>query len=191
MMPDFQAANLLDEAGRLQYNQLLTTIRQVARSVFVDQFIHPILVGTSLYQGDLLAAAMKDMTMGFNFQDLEEEKKSTEDSPDPTGLKRAVYPLIKKRLSTSSPYVYTMGRIRGNDMIMADFAVSRKHAQIRISNDQYFLTDLESTNGCTINGERIPPNEEREFREGDEIGFARYRFHFIGAGELYDRFRDL
>ena len=40
--------------------------------------------------------------------------------------------------------------------------VSRRHARITLSNGQYFLEDLGSTNGTFINrGKRLPPDSVR------------------------------
>ena len=60
--------------------------------------------------------------------------------------------------------------------------VSRRHARITVSNGQYFLEDLGSTNGTFINrGKRLPPGQRQALCDGDEIivGKTFLRFHIM------------
>jgi hypothetical protein len=60
--------------------------------------------------------------------------------------------------------------------------VSRRHARITLSNGQYFLEDLGSTNGTFINrGKRLPPGQRQALCDGDEIivGKTFLRFHIM------------
>ena len=60
--------------------------------------------------------------------------------------------------------------------------VSRRHARITLSNGQYFLEDLGSTNGTFINrGKRMPPGQRQALCDGDEIivGKTFLRFHIV------------
>jgi hypothetical protein len=52
--------------------------------------------------------------------------------------------------------VTTMGSVEGNTIVLADPAVSRKHAGIRQVGNLYELADLGSTNGVYVNGHRMP-----------------------------------
>jgi hypothetical protein len=58
----------------------------------------------------------------------------------------------------------TLGRGLGNDIILEDTRVSRHHAQLSYRNRRFWLTDLGSTNGTFVNGERI---NEASLRSGD------------------------
>jgi len=60
--------------------------------------------------------------------------------------------------------------------------VSRRHARITLSNGQYFVEDLGSTNGTFINrGKRLPPGQRQVLCDGDEIivGKTFLRFHIV------------
>lgn len=60
--------------------------------------------------------------------------------------------------------------------------VSRRHARITLSNGQYFLEDLGSTNGTFINrGKRLSPGQRQVLCDGDEIivGKTFLRFHIV------------
>ncbi|MEZ4401737.1 MAG: FHA domain-containing protein [Kofleriaceae bacterium] len=52
--------------------------------------------------------------------------------------------------------VTTVGSVVGNSIVLADPAVSRKHAGIRRIDGGYELADLGSTNGIYVNGHRLP-----------------------------------
>jgi hypothetical protein len=62
--------------------------------------------------------------------------------------------------------VTTVGSVVGNTIVLADPAVSRKHAGIRRMDGTYELADLGSTNGIYVNGHRVP---KKTLEEGDVI----------------------
>jgi hypothetical protein len=50
----------------------------------------------------------------------------------------------------------TIGSVAGTTVVLADPAVSRKHACIRRVDGNYELADLGSTNGVYVNGHKVP-----------------------------------
>ena len=60
----------------------------------------------------------------------------------------------------------TIGR-EGCDITLGDPDVSRRHAEIQVSNGDILINDLGSTNGTFVNGERI--DQPRALRDGDEV----------------------
>lgn len=50
-----------------------------------------------------------------------------------------------------------------------DDAVSRRHAEVLRREDSYSIVDTGSTNGTLLNGEKLPPHEERLLAHGDRI----------------------
>lgn len=50
---------------------------------------------------------------------------------------------------------YTIGREAGNDIVIEDPQVSRRHAQLTRQGSSYLLEDIGSTNGSYVNGKRI------------------------------------
>jgi FHA domain/Transglycosylase SLT domain/Bacterial Ig domain len=72
----------------------------------------------------------------------------------------------------------SVGRARDNLICIDDPAVSQYHAVIEDRGDGFWLSDLDSTNGTTVNGE--PVTRERKLRDGDLIsigGVAAIAFH--------------
>jgi len=49
----------------------------------------------------------------------------------------------------------TIGRRSDNNIVIDDAGASRYHARIEASGDNFFLADLESTNGTLLNGEDV------------------------------------
>lgn len=57
-------------------------------------------------------------------------------------------------------------------------AVSRFHAKIEYLGGEYYLVDLNSTNGTYLNGERLKSNERRHLEPGDKVRFADVGYYF-------------
>jgi hypothetical protein len=74
-------------------------------------------------------------------------------------------PMANQTLSLSEE-VTTIGSVAGNTVVLADPAVSRKHAAIRKANGLYELADLGSTNGVYVNGHKMP---KKTLEPGDII----------------------
>ena len=62
--------------------------------------------------------------------------------------------------------VTTIGSVAGNTVVLADPAVSRKHAGIRKVESAYELADFGSTNGVYVNGQKVP---KKTLEAGDII----------------------
>lgn len=73
----------------------------------------------------------------------------------------------------------TVGRAQGNDLILDDTSVSRRHARLSVESGRLMLEDLGSANGTFIGGQRIAANtpslvsEDQPVRLGDvEVRFV-------------------
>lgn len=66
-----------------------------------------------------------------------------------------------------------------SDAVIPRATVSRVHARIRKMEDGYFLADLNSRNGTSVNGRMLRANEEYELQDEDEVDFAEARYVFI------------
>ncbi len=56
--------------------------------------------------------------------------------------------------------------------------VSRRHCRIFRQGDQFFVEDLQSTNGTRLNGQFIPPNQPRPLNDGDVLEFGLFKVTF-------------
>ena len=67
--------------------------------------------------------------------------------------------------------IATLGRASDNTVsFSSDSNVSRYHADIERRDGEFWLNDLGSSNGTTVNGERV--KEERRLEDGDEIALG-------------------
>jgi len=68
----------------------------------------------------------------------------------------------------------TLGRSRCCDCVISDLTVSRMHATLRRLDGSWWLLDVGSSNGTSVNGCRV--TDAVEVRPGDEIALGRSRF---------------
>jgi len=77
----------------------------------------------------------------------------------------------------------TIGRARSCDLVLESAFVSRKHARVAQRDEGFVVVDEGSTNGTTVNGERVV--EVRTLADGDRITIANITLDFVtrGSGE--------
>ncbi len=71
--------------------------------------------------------------------------------------------------------VTVLGRAADVDVPLDDAGVSRRHAEIHVTDDRYRVVDLGSTNGTFVDGERVTAGE---LRDGSTITVGRSRLVF-------------
>jgi signal transduction histidine kinase len=64
-----------------------------------------------------------------------------------------------------------IGRSSKSDVVLADSAISREHARLRMDRDHLVIEDLGSTNGVVLNGERVT---SASIRAGDIMLMGKY-----------------
>ncbi|MBC5815260.1 MAG: FHA domain-containing protein [Candidatus Eremiobacteraeota bacterium] len=72
-----------------------------------------------------------------------------------------------------------VGRATDADLLVMDPEVSRRHARFESDGAVVFITDLQSSNGTTLNGQ--PIRESIELRPGDRIDVGSARIVFLGS----------
>lgn len=80
-----------------------------------------------------------------------------------------------KKVELEKP-LYTLGRLADNDIQVLGITISRRHAEIVLQGDEYFLVDRESTAGCYVNEEKIT---RHRLRHGDRIQLGARPEHEI------------
>jgi hypothetical protein len=69
----------------------------------------------------------------------------------------------------------SIGRRSSNDIQIDNLAVSGEHAVLELVGQIYFIEDQKSTNGTSVNGEKI---KRHPLRDGDEIKIGKYSIKF-------------
>ena len=87
-----------------------------------------------------------------------------------------------RRLELSQERV-SLGRDVSNELQLHDTEVSRAHAELRLGEHGYVLTDLESSNGTYVNGERVT---RYDLKSGDHVQLGRTLLLFTVTSEAAD-----
>jgi len=94
----------------------------------------------------------------------------------------------KGRIFRELPTPLTVGREEGNILRLNDERVSRFHAKVQLDDNDYILTDLESTNGTRVNGSIVTI---RRLRFGDRISVGRSILIYGSNEEIAERMAHL
>jgi hypothetical protein len=105
---------------------------------------------------------------------LVEGEEKIEPTPTSTASLVIVSDGTERSVALSSD-VITIGRMAECDVTLADKGASRRHAQIRVKDGRYTLTDLGSTNGTRVNGQTI---QLRDLADGDRITIGTTTLEF-------------
>lgn len=85
----------------------------------------------------------------------------------------------RQEVSFDRPRI-TIGRKPGNDLHFNRPEISGSHAAFLLENDNYYVTDLGSTNGTLLNGAPIVAKEKYPLNPMDVVTIAPYRIRFEG-----------
>ncbi|MFQ5942834.1 MAG: FHA domain-containing protein [Anaerolineales bacterium] len=69
----------------------------------------------------------------------------------------------------------------------SSLSVSRRHAQVLHRKGSYLLIDLKSTNGTTVNGSELKPDNRATLHHGDRVQFGDVELIFIWDGQEVDK----
>ncbi|MBI1764391.1 MAG: MFS transporter [Acidobacteria bacterium] len=75
-------------------------------------------------------------------------------------------------------YPVIIGKAPGADILINDSGVSRQHANIRLQNGQYSISDLGSLNGVYVNSRKVPAEEACPLMDGDKVQLGRVKILF-------------
>ncbi len=81
-------------------------------------------------------------------------------------------------VNTDKPYV--VGRQSTCEIVLADTAVSRRHAQFVCKGGSWLLSDLESRHGTYLNGIRLTPSDASPLFDGDQVRIGPFTFRVGG-----------
>lgn len=84
----------------------------------------------------------------------------------------------------------TIGRKTGNDLHFNRPEISGTHAAFLLENDDFFVSDLGSTNGTMMNGAKLLPHQKYALQNGDVISIAPFQIQFVADKEMTDTITD-
>ena len=188
--PAGRLAKMLSASGRVSLASLRKMAQDNEAQAFIRFIQRPVLVGSAIKTG-IISTQSGMASDELNSTQIFEPTKSMGSSLSASeSLKHAVYPLVKGEYPATPRGSFYIGRINGNDMIMPDYAISKRHAIIDIEEGMYYIRDAGSTNGTKINGSRLAKKRVM-LKDKDVIGFARYEFTFLYPKSLYKMLREV
>ncbi len=75
-------------------------------------------------------------------------------------------------------HLWVAGRDQDCEIVVESPHISRKHFELARIKEGFFVTDLGSSNGTKINGQKLTPHEPMELLSGDEIQIMNVRMIF-------------
>jgi hypothetical protein len=103
---------------------------------------------------------------------------------------------IKKHADNTWLEWIAVGRAHNNDLILRHQSVSKLHARLHVQGDGatgpsdrggFWLTDMKSTAGTTINGAYLPPSKPIPLSPGDVIRLGMVTCEFLDSVALHRR----
>ncbi len=75
---------------------------------------------------------------------------------------------------------YSIGKdsTKSDYLVSDNKTVSRKHATIYLSNNQYYISDNNSTNGTFVNRQKVVSGRDHVLNDGDIIKLSNVEFRF-------------
>ena len=86
-------------------------------------------------------------------------------------------PRLGEEFPVLSPVV-SIGQGPQNDLVLDDDSVSRNHARLEFQSGSWLLTDLDSTNGTTVEGVRLAPGVPTPLAYANTVRFGGVRLQF-------------
>lgn len=94
---------------------------------------------------------------------------------------------LETGLITLGEAQFVVGRDPTSDLVVSERAVSRHHARFEKKESGFVVTDLGSTNGTWVNGERIA---SEKLNSGDRIRIGGRIFKFIATDQLEAQYHE-
>lgn len=65
------------------------------------------------------------------------------------------------------------------DGVIDRSCISRVHAKIELDGEEYYIEDMNSTNGTYLNGQQLEYHQRVRLKEGDNITFGTVEYRFV------------
>jgi len=154
---------------------LIPTARSLSGETFEKRFGHPFLLGREVLEEEFaFATAIAKM-----------------DEPDVSATRSGlrirdwVLAVHKPDASPGNQRVF-VGRSSNNDISIPHPTVSKLHAYFVLEDRKWWLVDVGSSNGTTVNGMKAPARAKTALYDNDVVVFGRCAFSFLLPRSLYD-----
>jgi hypothetical protein len=132
--------------------------------------------------GSLKLPGDQDKTMNFDFSTTDPRMNFN------PGRDFLVFPVRTSLANTAEENIFSIGRNETNEIVVPDITMSSIHAFLMKRDDgDFYLQDMNSTNGTSVNGVPVPAQGEGEplrLKSGDRIRFGGVKFTFLRLEEF-------
>ncbi|WNO11210.1 FHA domain-containing protein [Teredinibacter sp. KSP-S5-2] len=169
------------QAAYIHVSQATVKIESLVEDGSVKKNGAPIIGEETLASGDVFSIA------GVEFEIIDPKHQRATASSQPTEAKQdwalvaLSSALSNKRYTIKDTKI--LGRSKECDISLGVAHLSRKHASLSVTDQGLSVSDLGSSNGTYVNGQKI---ERAVLRNGDELGFDTLKFRVEGPSENLD-----
>ena len=146
---------------------------------FLMTFQSPFLVGQDLYQGELMEKTIQGYNPTFRFEGNENDEKQFSST-----LSKHIF-YFHSTADTKKEVRFLAGRTATNDLVIVDYTISKQHAAFIKRQNRFLIVDQQSTNGTTLNMNKLEPLTEYPLRDHDLIAFGRLGFVIMKPIKLF------
>lgn len=156
------------------------------RELFRARHTHPVLISYEPDDESMEGQYRTEVISGDAWQTVRDVVRDIEASVPPVTSMRPSIPgtvtSISKKQNRPFQDQIGVGRVANVDVSLPLSQVSKYHGYFtQLEDGSCTFTDTGSTNGTTVDSERIPPKTPVPLEDGSEICFGRHRFRFYGA----------
>ncbi|MBF0295350.1 MAG: FHA domain-containing protein [Magnetococcales bacterium] len=180
-MPNRSLAALFHECSRIRRSELKAFAEKEGQAAFMELVRHPTLVGTGRMTGEWVDSPdQRRMAATVLFR---EKGGSATPEEDSAGVRDMLFSLVVPPERLAGAQRFRIGRTSDSEIVIPDYSVSTRHASIHYQDRRYYLEDLNSTNGTSVNG--APVDEVVPLHDGDRIKFGRFQFQLAWPASLF------
>lgn len=172
--------SITDDKNRIDYAGLKELIGKLSISEFVGRARHPLLVSKGVYDGIMCrnSHGLGTDTVRFSLNPKSVASPGASFFAEPLkNDSHLLFRLAKKRggNATDGDSFY-IGRSNENDLVIVDSVISKMHAVIFCRDGLYYISDMGSTNGTTVDDFPVASGKTLQIKDSSRISFGRLGF---------------
>ena len=171
----------------LQSYDVALAVRDQGRDAFIAA--HPHLFFLQLAEGETTQAVERSFKTA-NALPAAAMQLARDGYQMTVDLARVTLYVIAKAANNPWKERIIVGRARNNDVSIDHGSISKVHAYVTQSGNEYTIVDAGSRNGTWVNGRPVSTTDREKLRVGAQVRLGSVVLELIDAASVYDRFKD-